>query len=79
VLVAVVGTAAAGVKESLFISGSSRDFRRRGDPARPEGEAGLDGDGEMLLGLTGGIGTRKFGFRPERVLSLWRGELLPCP
>ena len=74
-----MGTAAAGVNESLFISGSSRDFRRRGEPERPEGEAGLDGVGDILLALVGGIGTLKFGFLPERVLSAWRGDPLPVP
>jgi hypothetical protein len=76
----VVGTAAAGVKDNLFMSGNSSDFRRRGDPARPEGEAGLDGVGEMLLALAGGIGTRRFGFLPdlEPVDSGWRGEPFPC-
>jgi hypothetical protein len=75
----VVGTAAAGVKDSLFISGNSRDFRRRGEPERPEGEAGLDVDGDILLALVGGIGTLKFGFLPERVLSGFRGDPLPLP
>jgi hypothetical protein len=42
VVVAVVATGAAGVKDSLFKSGSSSDLRRRGDPPRPDGEVGLD-------------------------------------
>lgn len=75
----MVGTAAAGVKDSLFISGNSRDFRRRGEPARPEGEAGLDGVGEILLALVGGIGTLRFGFLPGRVLSGLRGDPVPFP
>lgn len=58
------------------MSGNSRDFRRRGEPARPEGEAGLDGVGDMLLALVGGIGTLKFGFLPERTLSGLRGDPL---
>jgi len=58
------------------MSGNSRDFRRRGEPARPEGEAGLDGVGDMLLALVGGIGTLKFGFLPERALSGLRGDPL---
>lgn len=47
VVVAVVATTAAGVNDSLFKSGSSSDFRRRGDPPRPEGEVGWDELGEM--------------------------------
>lgn len=42
---AVVGTGAAGVKDSLFRSGSSSDLRRRGEvdrPESPEGEVGLE-------------------------------------
>jgi hypothetical protein len=66
VFVAVVGTAAAGVNDNLFISGNSRLFRRRGDPARPEGEAGFEWEGEILLGLTGGMGTLRFGFLPPK-------------
>lgn len=54
VWVCVVGTgaagvSAAGVKESLLRSGSSSDFRRRGepDPGRPlDGEVGFEGWGE---------------------------------
>jgi len=61
------------------MSGNSRDFRRRGEPARPEGEAGFDGVGDILLALVGGIGTLKFGFLPERALSGLRGDPLPLP
>lgn len=68
VCVAVVGTGAAGVKESLFKSGSSRLLRRRGELARPDGEAGLEVDGEILPWLGGGMGRRRLGCLedPER-------------
>lgn len=45
--VASVVTGAAGVKDSLFKSGSSSDFRRRGEPARPPfGDVGFEELGE---------------------------------
>lgn len=47
--IGAAGVSAAGVKESLLRSGSSSDFRRRGepDPGRPlDGEVGFEGWGE---------------------------------
>lgn len=78
-LVAVVGTGAAGVNDSLLRSGSSSDLRLRGDPGRPpEGEVGLDVCGETCPRW--GMGRRRFGAcrledEPERPRSVppgWR-------
>lgn len=78
VCVAVVGTGAAGVKESLFRSGSSRLFRRRGELPRPDGEAGLEeGVGEMLFWLAGGMGRRRLGCLEEP--DLLASEACPLP
>ena len=65
VCVAVVGIGAAGVKDSLLRSGSSRDLRRRGELDRaPEGEVGLDDCGDTCTGRWG-MGRRRFGCREE--------------
>lgn len=64
VVVAVVGTGAAGVNDSLLRSGSSSDFRRRGEPERlPDGEVGLEDCGDICAGREG-IGRRRFGCLP---------------
>ena len=57
----MVGTGAAGVKDSLFKSGNSRLFRRRGELERPEGDAGFDSEGDRLFELREGMGRRRFG------------------
>ena len=63
--VAVVGTGAAGVKDSLLRSGSSSDFRRRGELGRwAEGEVGLDVCGDIWAGRWG-MGRRRLGRREE--------------
>jgi hypothetical protein len=70
VVVAVVATGAAGVKANLLRSGSSSDFRRRGDPGAlrgfPDGDEGLEGLGEICVGRAG-MGKRRFGWRLDRV------------
>lgn len=70
---AVVGTGAAGVNDSLLRSGNSRLFRRRGDPPRPDGEAGLEVEGDMLPALREGIGRRRFGCLEDEEDAVW-----PC-
>ena len=63
--VARVVTGAAGVKLSLFKSGSSSDFRRRGLPVRPpDGEVGLEELGDMWV-RCGGMGRRRLGLRDD--------------
>ena len=61
-VVAVVATGAAGVKDNLFRSGSSSDFRRRGEPPLPDGDVGCDELGETCVGREG-IGRRRDGCR----------------
>jgi hypothetical protein len=75
-VVAVVATGAAGVNESLFRSGSSSDLRRLGEPARPEGEVGLDDCGEMWAGREG-MGRRRLGCREEGPADAWVDPLPP--
>lgn len=62
--VAVAATGAAGVKDSLFISGNSRLFRRRGELLRPDGEVGFDDCGETCTGREG-MGRRRLAAREE--------------
>lgn len=78
--VAVVGTGAAGVKDSLFRSGSSSDLRRRGElPRVPEGEAGFELDGERLPALRAGMGSRKLGcLDDDPACCCWELCWLPC-
>lgn len=75
VCVAVVGTGAAGVKESLLRSGSSRDLRLRGEPDLPFcplGEVGLEFWGEICGGREGS-GIRRLG-----CLAVLGGRGEPC-
>lgn len=72
----MVATGAAGVKDNLLRSGSSSDFRRRGEPdalrALPDGEVGLESC-ENWEGRDG-IGRRRLGCRLEAGVEAGEGE-----
>jgi hypothetical protein len=73
VCVASVGTGAAGVKLSLFKSGSSRDFRRRG-LLLPFGDVGFELLGDICVGRCG-MGRRRLGLREDGPLVEVDGDV----
>ncbi len=67
------GGAAVGVKDSLFRSGSSSDFRRRGEPGLPDGDAGFD-DWAMCVVLSAWAGAGSAAGGPRLAACRWDAE-----